>query len=61
MLSERDKAVVAEMCRTGMDLEVLKRSFPQFDSNDVEKIYGEQHESDSESYDEEIRISCNCS
>jgi len=31
MLSERDKAVVAQMCRTGMALDVLIESFPQFD------------------------------
>lgn len=61
MLSERDKAVVAEMCRTGMDLDVLKRSFPQFDSFDIETVYQEEHNFilDGNSFD--VKISCNCS
>lgn len=60
MLSERDKAVVAEMCRTGMALEVLKRSFPQFESSDIESIFNEQNrEQSDDSFD--IKISCNCS
>lgn len=60
MLLERDRAVVAEMCRTGMALDVLKKSFPQFDPVDVETIYHEQNNEQSEvSFD--IKISCNCS
>ena len=42
MLSEKDKAVVASMVRTGMGLDTLKRSFPQFDACDVESIYVEE-------------------
>ena len=38
MLSEKDKAAVASMVRTGMSLDTLKRSFPQFDKTDVESI-----------------------
>lgn len=60
MLSERDRAVVAEMCRTGMALDVLKMSFPQFDASDVEQIYNEQHKNSADDF-EEIKISCNCS
>ena len=61
MLSERDRAVVAEMCRTGMVLEVLKKSFPQFDAEDIEKIYWENHAMDKMEMEEEMKISCNCS
>lgn len=61
MLSERDRAVVAEMCRTGMVLEVLKKSFPQFDAGDIEMIYWENHAMDKMEMEAEINISCNCS
>lgn len=60
MLSDRDKAVVAEMCRTGMALEVLKQSFPQFDSSEVEEVYFELSKEQIKS-SFEIEISCNCS
>jgi len=60
VLSERDRAVVAEMCRTGMSLDVLKRSFPQFDSSAIEVVYHEQNRDKSDdAFD--IGISCNCS
>lgn len=59
-MSEKDKAVVASMVRAGMSLEVLKKSFPQFDEKDVEQIFLEEKENDSD-YSEEIRLSCNCS
>ena len=60
VLSERDRAVVAEMCRTGMTLDVLKRSFPQFDPVDVETIYHELNNDQAEdSFN--VKISCNCS
>ena len=61
MLSERDRAVVAEMCRPGMVLEVLKKSFPQFDAEDIEKIYWENHAMDKMEMEAEMKISCNCS
>ena len=60
MLSEKDKSVVAEMCRTGMSLEVLTLSFPQFDASDIETIFYEL-QSEEDNSDNEIRISCNCS
>lgn len=60
MLSEKDRAVVAEMCRTGMSLEVLKKSFPKFDPVDLEVVFNEQNNDDSDD-DFEIKISCNCS
>lgn len=59
-MSEKDKAVVASMVRAGMSLEVLKKSFPQFIEKDVEQIFLEEKENDSD-YSEEIRLSCNCS
>lgn len=59
-MSEKDKAVVASMVRAGMSLEVLKKSFPQFNEKDVEQIFLEEKENDSD-YTEEIRLSCNCS
>lgn len=40
MLSEKDKAaVVAPMVRTGMGLDTLKKSFPQFNKADVESVF----------------------
>lgn len=60
MISDKDRAVVAQMCRTGMELEVLKKSFPQFDVEDIEKIYADcNKETEDNSF--EINISCNCS
>ena len=61
MLSERDRAVVAEMCRTGMKLETLKRSFPQFAIEEVEAVYWEVNDRKIDIDTEEIKISCNCS
>lgn len=61
MISEKDKAVVASMVRTGMNLDTLKRSFPQFDASDIEKIYAEENRMSQEELAEEIKISCNCS
>lgn len=60
MLSEKDKSVVAQMCRTGMALEVLKKSFPQFDAADVEEVFNEEKMENSEE-DFKVNISCNCS
>jgi len=61
MLCEKDKAVVASMVRTGMSLDVLKKSFPQFSSEDVEKIFNEENGISEEVSVEDITISCNCS
>ncbi len=61
MLSEKDKAVVASMVRTGMSLDTLKRSFPQFDKADVESVYMEEKKMNADELAEEIKISCNCS
>ena len=61
MLSEKDRAVVASMVRTGMTLEVLKRSFPQFDAADVESVYKEETNANVDDLSEDIKISCNCS
>lgn len=61
MLSDRDRAVVIEMCRTGMNLDVLKRSFPQFPGEDIEKLYEETLQRAENKANEEINISCNCS
>lgn len=61
MLSEKDKAVVASMVRTGMSLDTLKRSFTQFDKTDVESVYAEEKKMSADELAEEIKISCNCS
>lgn len=61
MLSEKDKAVVASMVRTGMSLDTLKRIFPQFDACDVESVYAEEKKMSADELPEEIKISCNCS
>lgn len=61
MLSEKDKAVVASMVRTGMSLDTLKKSFPQFDKADVESVYMEEKKMSADELAEEIKISCNCS
>ena len=60
MLLEKDRAVIADMCRTGMSLEVLKKSFPQFTGEDIEAVYNEQNSRSTDDF-EEITISCNCS
>lgn len=63
MLSEKDKAVVASMVRTGMSLEVLKMSFPKFDAADIEAVYKEEkrmEELDAQT-PVNVSISCNCS
>ena len=61
MLSEKDKAVVVSMVRTGMSLDTLKRSFPQFDKADVESVYAEEKKMSADELAEGIKISCNCS
>ena len=61
MLSEKDKAVVASMVRTGMSLDTLKKSFPQFDKADEENVYAEEKKMRVDELAEEIKISCNCS
>lgn len=48
------------MCQTGMALETLKISFPQFDFEDIKSVY-EEYKKDSVIEAEEITISCNCS
>ena len=59
MISDKDRAVVLEMCRTGMNLEVLKKCFPQFEENDIEMLYNENKS--NKQVTEGISISCNCS
>ena len=61
MISEKDKAVIASMARTGMSLDTLKISFPQFDAKDIEKIYADEQKMTADEPSEEIKISCNCS
>ena len=61
MISEKDKAVVASMVRTGMSLDTLKRSFPQFEAKDIETIYADEKKMTADELAEEIKISCNCS
>lgn len=60
MLSEKDKSVIYSMCLTGMSLDVLKKSFPQFDGADIETIFNE-YNNEPKGDVEEITISCNCS
>ena len=60
MLLEKDKSVVYSMCQTGMSLETLKMSFPQFDYEDIKAVY-EDYKADSDFEPEDITISCNCS
>lgn len=61
MLSEKDKAVVASMVRTGMDLETLKSIFPKFDKRDIEEVYKEGKNKKEEGEELHGGISCNCS
>lgn len=64
MISDKDRAVILEMCRTGMSLEVLKKCFPQFDPGDVEKLYNENQKREQQKQSdggEGISLSCNCS
>lgn len=60
MLLERDKSVIYSMCQTGMALETLKRSFPQFNSLYIEAVY-EEYKNSGMDESEGISISCNCS
>lgn len=60
MLSERDKSVIYSMCQTGMSLDVLRISFPQFDYEDIKAVY-EDYKRDNSYEPEEITISYNCS
>jgi len=60
MLSDRDKAVVYSMCQAGMTLNSLVKSFPQFDSIDIETVYNEYKNTETVE-SEGISISCNCS
>lgn len=60
MLSEKDRAVVYSMCRTGMSIDTLKLSFPQFNNEDIESIYDE-YNNEATVISEDINISCNCS
>lgn len=60
MLSERDRAVVCNMIRTGMALETLKSIFKQFDEKDVEEVYISEHR-DNYGDSEGIIVSYNCS
>lgn len=60
MLLEKDKSVVYSMCQTGMSLDTLKMSFPQFDYEDIKAVY-EGYKADSDFEPEDITISCNCS
>lgn len=62
MLTERDRAVVFEMCKAGMSLDVLKKSFPQFDEKDIEGVYSDYTRREEDKQEaEEINLSCNCS
>lgn len=40
-MSDRDKAVVTAYCTTGMSLDTLIMSFPQFSKKDIESVYTE--------------------
>lgn len=59
MLSDRDKAVIENMCGTGMELDTIKAIFPKFDSADIETVYNEKAGIIADKVD--INISCNCS
>lgn len=60
MLSERDRAAIINMCQTGMSLDTLILSFPQFKADDIKAIYNE-YINDTPIETSSITISCNCS
>ena len=60
MVSDRDKAVIESMCKTGMDLETLKGCFPKFPEEDIEAIYLKENKI-GRGDAPDIIISCNCS
>ena len=60
MLSEKDRAVVGSYVGAGMNLEVLLKSFPQFQSADVKSVY-EEYTRPVMSYTEPVQVSMNCS
>lgn len=61
MLSDKDRAVVASMVRTGMSFETLKLSFPGYENADLVSVYEEEQSRISEEVSDEMKISCNCS
>lgn len=61
MLSEKDYAVVAEMARTGMNLDVLKKCFPKLDPADIEEVYYNENRERPVDFEEAITLKCNCS
>ena len=61
MISEKDKSVIDAYARTGMELDTLIASFPQFDRADVEAIYHNVHDTKSDTSDYDGKISINCS
>lgn len=60
MISDRDRAVIESMCRTGMELDTVKGCFPKFSDEDIETVYNEVRNS-SHGDAPDIQISCNCS
>ena len=58
MISERDKSVVITYVRTGMSLETLIRSFPQFDADEITKLYQEEREIDGAVTNTGLSINC---
>lgn len=60
MLSEKDRAVVGSYVGAGMNLEVLLKSFPQFQSADVKSVY-EEYTRPSMNYADPMKVSMNCS
>lgn len=60
MLSEKDRAVVGSYVGAGMNLEVLLKSFPQFQSSDVKSVY-EEYTRPAMNYADPMQVSMNCS
>lgn len=60
MLSEKDRAVIGSYVGTGMNLEVLLKSFPQFQSADVKSVY-EEYTRPVINYTDSAQVSMNCS
>ena len=60
MLSEKDRAVIGSYVGAGMNLEVLLKSFPQFQSADVKSVY-EEYTRPVINYTDSVQVSMNCS
>ncbi len=59
-MNEQDSRAIENMCKTGMDLDVLYACFPAFPKEQIEKIFNEVKNKPEDDFKDNI-ISVNCS